>query len=130
MKVARRLWEALRRGLRDEGAPPPAFGGVPYTTVDIDRERRAADDESAHDHEVHTPAAGRVTHAGWISGNGQLLCVTHTRALAELVPQNTSLRARAGDSVRRGKVIALSGCTGDVSATTFTSQCTGPLAGR
>ena len=61
---------------------------------------------------VHAPAAGRVSYAGWMSGYGQFVCVTHTPRLSSCAAHNTSLRLRVGDRVDRGAVIALSGCTG------------------
>jgi Peptidase family M23/Transglycosylase SLT domain len=61
---------------------------------------------------VHAPAAGRVVHAGWMSGYGNFVCVAHSELLSTCSAHNSDLQVKVGDRVERREVIALSGCSG------------------
>jgi len=61
---------------------------------------------------VRAPAAGTIVHAGWMSGYGNLICINHTPALSTCSAHASSLRAVLGQHLKRGEIVALSGCTG------------------
>jgi murein DD-endopeptidase MepM/ murein hydrolase activator NlpD len=61
---------------------------------------------------VHASADGTITLAAPMSGYGNFLCIIHSPRLTTCYAHLSSYRATRGDTVRRGDVIALSGCTG------------------
>jgi murein DD-endopeptidase MepM/ murein hydrolase activator NlpD len=61
---------------------------------------------------VHASADGRVSYAGWMSGYGNLLCITHTPRLTTCNAHLSTLRVSQRERVERGAIVALSGCTG------------------
>jgi murein DD-endopeptidase MepM/ murein hydrolase activator NlpD len=61
---------------------------------------------------VHAADRGRVTLAEPVSGYGNYLCIDHRGGLASCYAHLSSYLAGAGDRVRRGDAVALSGCTG------------------
>ncbi|KQW90363.1 protease [Massilia sp. Root418] len=62
--------------------------------------------------EVHTVASGRVVHAAWLRGFGNLIIVDHGGQYWSLYANNQSLLRRVGDVVKAGEVIAAAGNTG------------------
>ena len=61
---------------------------------------------------VHAADWGRVVVSGRLGGYGKLICVQHTQTLSTCYAHNSQLRAREGESVDSGEVIARTGCTG------------------
>ena len=62
--------------------------------------------------DVHTVASGRVVHASWLRGFGNLIIVDHGGQYWSLYANNQSLLRRVGDVVKAGEVIAAAGNTG------------------
>jgi murein DD-endopeptidase MepM/ murein hydrolase activator NlpD len=61
---------------------------------------------------VHSAEDGRVALARPVSGYGFYLCIDHQETLASCYAHLSSFIVAAGDRVRRGDVVALSGCSG------------------
>lgn len=61
---------------------------------------------------VHAAQAGTVTLAGWVSGYGNTVIISHGAGLETLYGHNQELVVREGQSVRQGDVVALAGSTG------------------
>ena len=61
---------------------------------------------------VRAADSGRVVVSGAVGGYGNYICIQHTRSLSSCYAHNSSLGVRKGESVRKGEVIARSGCTG------------------
>ena len=61
---------------------------------------------------VHASDSGRVAVSGPVGGYGNYICIQHTRSLSTCYGHNSALGVRQGESVRKGDVIAKSGCTG------------------
>ena len=65
--------------------------------------------------DVHAAEAGVVTYAGdGVQGYGNLLLIRHDGGWITAYAHNDSLAVKAGESVRRGQVIAKAGATGSV----------------
>ena len=62
--------------------------------------------------EVRAVAAGRVIHANWIRGYGNLIIIDHGGQYWSGYGYNETLLKRAGDVVKPGEVIAIVGNTG------------------
>jgi septal ring factor EnvC (AmiA/AmiB activator) len=62
--------------------------------------------------DVHTVASGRVVHASWLRGFGNLIIVDHGGQYWSLYANNQSLLRRVGEVVKAGDVIAAAGNTG------------------
>ena len=61
---------------------------------------------------VRAAAGGVVTLAGPTSGYGNFVCLTHSSRLTSCYAHLSTYLVKARQRVRRGQVIALSGCTG------------------
>lgn len=55
---------------------------------------------------VHTVAKGRVVHAGWLRGFGQLLIIDHGEGFHTLLAHLSRINAQTGDEVADGDVVA------------------------
>lgn len=62
--------------------------------------------------EVRAVAAGRVVHADWMRGFGNLIIIDHGGEYLSIYGNNQTLLKRAGDAVRAGETIASAGNTG------------------
>ena len=62
--------------------------------------------------EVRAVAAGRVVHADWMRGWGNMLVVDHGGEYWSVYGFNSALLKRVNDTVRAGEVIASAGSTG------------------
>ena len=66
--------------------------------------------------EVHAAENGTVTYAGnEVQGYGNLVLIRHPEGWITAYAHNDNLMVKAGDTVRRGQVIAKAGNTGSVS---------------
>jgi septal ring factor EnvC (AmiA/AmiB activator) len=63
--------------------------------------------------EVKAVAAGRVVHADWMRGHGNLIIIDHGDAYWSIYGGNQALLKQRGDAVKAGDVIANSGNTGN-----------------
>ena len=65
--------------------------------------------------DVHAAEAGVVTYAGdGVQGYGNLLLIRHDGGWITAYAHNDSLAVKAGETVRRGQVVAKAGATGSV----------------
>ena len=62
--------------------------------------------------EVRAVAPGRVVHADWMRGFGNLIIVDHGDGYLSIYGNNHALLKRPGDSVRAGEAVASAGNTG------------------
>ncbi len=65
--------------------------------------------------EVKAVFGGRVVFADWLQGYGLLLILEHGDGYMTLYGNNESLTRQAGDQVEAGRVIALTGNTGNIA---------------
>ncbi len=61
---------------------------------------------------VHATADGVIERAGWSSTYGKVVVINHGNGLETYYAHLSKMRVLPGEEVRRGEVIALSGCTG------------------
>jgi murein DD-endopeptidase MepM/ murein hydrolase activator NlpD len=61
---------------------------------------------------VKASKAGTVIFAGWLSGYGNVVKIDHSNNYTTLYAHLNSFKAKVGDKVNQGDVIALSGNTG------------------
>jgi murein DD-endopeptidase MepM/ murein hydrolase activator NlpD len=66
--------------------------------------------------EVHAMAQGSVRFAGTMSGFGNVVWLDHGGSILTVYAHLSTIRVRAGQRVRRGEVLGLSGQTGDATA--------------
>ena len=57
-------------------------------------------------------ASGRVVYAGWMSGYGKTIVISHAGGMTTMYAHCSKLMAGQGESVKRGEKIALMGNTG------------------
>jgi len=68
--------------------------------------------KAAEGSEVRAVAPGRVVHADWMRGFGNLIIIDHGDGYLSIYGNNQSLLKRPGDSVRAGEAVASAGNTG------------------
>lgn len=90
------------------GRPDPLSGeGEFHTGVDISAPKGTP---------VHAAADGVVASAGWCTGYGKLVIVDHGNGVETYYAHLSQILVLAGEEVRAGEVVALSGSTGRVTA--------------
>ena len=62
---------------------------------------------------IMAAAAGRVIHAGWLGGYGNLVVIDHGGGLATAYGHNSSIVTGFGASVAQGQVVSYAGSTGN-----------------
>ncbi len=62
---------------------------------------------------VYAAAAGTVTLAGWNGGYGKCVIISHENGMTTIYGHLSSVRVKTGQKVNQGKIIALSGNTGN-----------------
>lgn len=65
---------------------------------------------------VAVAADGVVTYAGWKSGYGNMVIVSHGYGFITVYAHNSSITAKVGDKVKRGQIISKVGSTGRSTA--------------
>jgi septal ring factor EnvC (AmiA/AmiB activator) len=100
---------------------PPADGPISvgfgkvvnprFNTVTI---QNGVDIEAAAGAPVHAVAPGRVVHAGWFKGYGNLIIVDHGGGYHTLVAHLASMRTAQGEDVEAGTVIGTVGDSGSL----------------
>ena len=63
---------------------------------------------------VRAPGAGRVVHAGWFKGYGNLVIIDHGQGYYSLMAHLAGLHKAVGDSVRAGEGVGTVGDTGSL----------------
>jgi murein DD-endopeptidase MepM/ murein hydrolase activator NlpD len=108
-------------GLRGRLPPPVARGVVEvpfgkmvnprFNTVTF---QRGQDVRAPEGTEVIAVADGRVVHAGWFGGYGNLVIVDHGEGYHSLYAHLAATARGVGDEVRQGAIIGLVGDTGSL----------------
>ena len=62
--------------------------------------------------DIRATAAGRVTHAGWMGGYGNMVEIDHGNGLATRYGHMSEIAVQEGDEVGFGKVLGKIGSTG------------------
>jgi murein DD-endopeptidase MepM/ murein hydrolase activator NlpD len=66
--------------------------------------------------QIEAMADARVRFAGTMSGFGNVVWLDHGGSILTVYAHLSRIDVRAGDAVRRGQLVGLSGATGDVTA--------------
>jgi murein DD-endopeptidase MepM/ murein hydrolase activator NlpD len=64
---------------------------------------------------IKAAARGRVTYAGWMSGYGNIVIITHSGGWTTRYGHQSRLGSHVGQRVAAGKVIGYVGATGDAT---------------
>lgn len=64
---------------------------------------------------VHATADGIVSFADWSKGNGKIVVIEHGHELSTVYAHNSRIDVKAGQTVKRGQVIAATGATGNAT---------------
>jgi septal ring factor EnvC (AmiA/AmiB activator) len=85
-----------------------------YGTVTLQRGIDVRCDEGTPVRAIH---AGRIVHAGWFHGYGNLIIVDHGEGYFSLMAHLGTLARAKGDDVRRGDVVGTVGDSGSLKGT-------------
>lgn len=114
-------WETLQRDLRHWAAAPHAWPTYPHPITSEFGYREFRGTYGFHygldlgvwyGTPVRATRDGTVISAGWRGGFGIMVEIAHDAGYSTLYAHNSSLKVKAGDRVKAGDVIALSGSTG------------------
>ncbi|MEW6335818.1 MAG: M23 family metallopeptidase [Acidobacteriota bacterium] len=84
-----------------------------YQGRDVDRQTHLGLDLASRERDtVPAPNSGRVVLAGWLGIYGNAVAIDHGHGLLTLCGHMSSLSVTAGDVVKKGQPIGLSGATG------------------
>ncbi|MDD5285947.1 MAG: M23 family metallopeptidase [Desulfuromonadaceae bacterium] len=64
---------------------------------------------------VHVTADGIISVAAWSKGNGKIVVVEHGHGYSTVYAHNSRIDVKAGQTVKRGQVIAATGATGNAT---------------
>lgn len=64
---------------------------------------------------VHATADGIISFADWNKGNGKVVVIEHGRGYSTIYAHNSRIDVKAGQTVKRGAVIAATGATGNAT---------------
>ena len=106
LNAAPTLWPAYGRITSDFGWRPALFDATKrefHTGIDIG---------VWYFTPVHATHDGTVTYSGWREGYGNTVEIAHDMGYTTLFGHNTALRVKAGQQVKAGDIVALSGQTG------------------
>ncbi len=98
----------------------PVRGAFRYTSgfgMRWGRLHAGTDFAGAHGTPIHATADGVVTHAGWLSGYGQLVKIKHAFGIETRYAHMSRIRVREGQRVSRGDRIGDMGNTGRSTGT-------------
>ncbi|WP_206735524.1 M23 family metallopeptidase [Roseovarius sp. A46] len=98
----------------------PVKGAFRYTSgfgMRWGRLHAGTDFAGAHGAPIHATADGVVTHAGWLSGYGQLVKIKHAFGIETRYAHMSRIRVREGQRVSRGDRIGDMGNTGRSTGT-------------
>jgi len=98
----------------------PVKGAFRYTSgfgMRWGRLHSGTDFAAAHGTPIHATAEGVVTHAGWLSGYGQLIKIKHAFGIETRYAHLSRIRVREGQRVSRGDRIGDMGNTGRSTGT-------------
>jgi murein DD-endopeptidase MepM/ murein hydrolase activator NlpD len=98
----------------------PVKGGFRFTSgfgMRWGRLHAGTDFAAAHGTPIHATADGVVTHAGWLSGYGQLVKIKHAFGIETRYAHMSRIRVREGQRVSRGERIGDMGNTGRSTGT-------------
>ena len=82
-----------------------------FRTVTV---QKGVDIAARRGEEVLAVAPGRVAHAGWFKGYGNLVIVDHGEGFHTLVAHLASMTSAAGEDVQTGSVLGTVGDTGSL----------------
>jgi septal ring factor EnvC (AmiA/AmiB activator) len=97
-----------------DGPVSVGFGKVvnpKFNTVTI---QNGVDIEAPAGAPVHAVAPGRVVHAGWFKGYGNLIIVDHGGGYHTLVAHLATMRTAMGEDVEAGEVLGTVGDSGSL----------------
>ncbi|MDZ7710929.1 MAG: M23 family metallopeptidase [Roseovarius sp.] len=98
----------------------PVNGGFRFTSgfgMRWGRLHAGTDFAAAHGTPIYATADGVVTHAGWLSGYGQLVKIKHAFGIETRYAHQSRIRVREGQRVSRGDRIGDMGNTGRSTGT-------------
>jgi len=98
----------------------PVSGGFRFTSgygMRWGRMHKGADFAAKHGTPIRATADGVVTHAGWLSGYGQLVKIRHAFGIETRYAHMSRIRVREGQRVSRGERIGDMGNTGRSTGT-------------
>ena len=121
-RILERLDEINRYRLAADKVPltMPVTKAVRYTSgygMRWGRMHKGADFAGDRGTPIHATANGVVTHAGWLSGYGQLVKIEHEFGIETRYAHNSRLFVKKGQRVSRGQKISAMGNTGRSTGT-------------
>jgi murein DD-endopeptidase MepM/ murein hydrolase activator NlpD len=111
----RNTYRATPQGWPVEGKFSSGFGMRVHPQTGSKMFHSGIDFSAPHGTPVHVTADGIISFAEWSKGNGNIVVVEHGHGFSTVYAHNSRIDVKAGQTVKRGQVIAATGATGNAT---------------
>jgi len=108
-------YRATPQGWPVEGRVSSGFGMRVHPQTGRNQFHSGIDLSAPNGTPVHATADGIVSFADWNKGNGKVVVVEHGQGFSTIYAHNSRIDVKAGQTVKRGAVIAATGATGNAT---------------
>jgi murein DD-endopeptidase MepM/ murein hydrolase activator NlpD len=108
-------YRATPQGWPVEGKFSSGFGMRIHPQTGMKQFHSGVDLSAPNGTPVHATADGIVSFADWSKGNGKIVVLEHGHGFTTVYAHNSRIDVKAGQTVKRGQVIAATGATGNAT---------------
>lgn len=108
-------YRATPQGWPVEGKFSSGFGMRIHPQTGLRQFHTGVDLSAPNGTPVHATADGVVSFADWSKGNGKIVVLEHGHGFTTVYAHNSRIDVKAGQTVKRGQVIAAAGATGNAT---------------
>ena len=108
-------YRATPLGWPVEGKFSSGFGMRTHPQTGLRQFHTGVDLSAPNGMPVHATADGVVSVADWSRGNGKIVVIEHGHGFTTVYAHNSRIDVKAGQTVKRGQVIAATGATGNAT---------------
>jgi len=108
-------YRATPQGWPVEGKFSSSFGMRIHPQTGLRQFHTGVDLSAPNGTPVHATADGVVSFADWSKGNGKIVVLEHGHGFTTVYAHNSRIDVKAGQTVKRGQVIAATGATGNAT---------------
>ena len=109
------IYRATPQGLPVDGKLSSGFGMRIHPQTGLEQFHSGVDFSAPKGTPVHATADGVISIAAWSKGNGNVVVIEHGHGFSTVYAHNSRIDVKAGQTVKRGKIIAATGATGNAT---------------
>lgn len=108
-------YRATPQGWPVKGNFSSGFGARLHPKTGMNQFHSGVDISAPSGTAIRATAEGIVSFADWSKGNGKVVVIEHGHGFTTVYAHNSRIDVKAGQTVKRGQVIALTGATGNAT---------------